>query len=264
MSCDGHDKLCGYQKSMFPLCIYGGLDTYSGRVNFLRVWTSNNNPKVIGRFYFEYLFESRVLPETLRIDRGTETDVMATIHCFLREKQGDLEKSTDAVLYGPSTQNKIERWWRELLERMERYFKDQLKSLVECGEYDASDQTDRDLLAYVYIPVIQKELDVFRKCVWNNHRSRKQRGKELPSGVPEHIYHFPEQYGGQKCGIKVTEEQLLEVAEFSKVLEENDDYLKPSVRQECQRHVPDANDIDPEDAKVAYLFLRSHINKNAF
>ena len=100
--------------------------------------------------------------------------------------------------------------------------------------------------------------------MWNNHRSRKQRGKELPAGVPEHIYHFPEQYGGEKCGIKVTEEQLLEVAEFSEVLEENDDYLKPSVRQECQRHVPEANDIDPEDAKVAYLFLRSHVNKNAF
>ena len=59
MSLDGHDKLCGYQKSMFPLSIYGGLDTYSGRMNFLRVRTTNNNPLVIGRLYFEYLFESR-------------------------------------------------------------------------------------------------------------------------------------------------------------------------------------------------------------
>ena len=32
---------------------------------------------------------------------------------------------------------------------MERYFKDQLKSLVERGEYDASDQTDR----YMYFMV---------------------------------------------------------------------------------------------------------------
>ena len=50
MSLDGHDKLCGYLKSMFPLCIYGGLDTYRGRMNFLPVWTSNNNPKVIATF----------------------------------------------------------------------------------------------------------------------------------------------------------------------------------------------------------------------
>lgn len=59
MSLDGHDKLCGFQNSMFPLCIYGGQDTFSGRVNFLRIWTSNNDPKIIGKFYFDYLFESR-------------------------------------------------------------------------------------------------------------------------------------------------------------------------------------------------------------
>ena len=77
---------------------------------------------------------------------------MATIHCFLREKHGDLENPTDAILYGPSTQNKIERWWRDLLERMEMFFKDQLKSLVESGEYDSSDQIDRyDMLILLYL-----------------------------------------------------------------------------------------------------------------
>ena len=28
MSLDGHDKLCGYKKATFPLCIYGGMDTH--------------------------------------------------------------------------------------------------------------------------------------------------------------------------------------------------------------------------------------------
>ena len=27
----------------------------------------------------------------------------------------------------------------------------------------------RNILAYVYIPVVQKEFDVFRVSVWNNH-----------------------------------------------------------------------------------------------
>jgi hypothetical protein len=43
----------------------------------------------------------------------------------------------------------------------------------------------RDLLAYVYIRVVQRELDVFRECVWNNHRTHTQKGKELPAGVPD-------------------------------------------------------------------------------
>ena len=59
MSLDGHDKMCGYQKSMLPLCIYGAQDTYSGRIQFLRIWTSNNDPNIIGRFYLDYLFESK-------------------------------------------------------------------------------------------------------------------------------------------------------------------------------------------------------------
>ena len=84
-----------------------------------------------------------VLPDTLRIDRGTETDVMSTIHCFLRQKHDDLDDVTETILYGPSTQNKIERWWRELHERMEKFFKQQLKELVEIGEYDSSDEIDR-------------------------------------------------------------------------------------------------------------------------
>ena len=58
MSLDGHDKLCGYQKATFPLCIYGGMGTYSERIQFLRIWTSNN-PKIVGRYYLEYQYESR-------------------------------------------------------------------------------------------------------------------------------------------------------------------------------------------------------------
>ena len=84
-----------------------------------------------------------VLPDRIRIDKGTETGEMATIQSYLRGKQGDLEDATESILYGPSTQNKIERWWRELLERMENLFKAQLSTLAEDGHYDPSDETDR-------------------------------------------------------------------------------------------------------------------------
>ena len=56
------------------------------------------------------------------------------------------------------------------------------------------------LLAYVMIPLIQRELDTFINCIWNTHRIRKQRNTALPDGVPNHIYSFPEEYGLQECG----------------------------------------------------------------
>ena len=57
-SLDGHDKLMGYQNSTFPLAIYGFLDTESRKRLWLRVWTSNCNPKVVGRWYLDYQIKS--------------------------------------------------------------------------------------------------------------------------------------------------------------------------------------------------------------
>ena len=102
------------------------------------------------------------------------------------------------------------------------------------------------MLAYVYIPVIQKELDVFCVSVWNSHRIRKQKKKELPVGVPERIYTCPGKYDGEKCDFAVTEEQLREVAELANVLDGTDDFLPEDFRQECQRHVPNTDDIKPD------------------
>ena len=74
---------------------------------------------------------------------------MATIHSYLRDKVGDVDDATDTVLYGPSTQNIIERWWQELLERLERYFKEQLNALMEAGNDDLSDENDRYYISLI-------------------------------------------------------------------------------------------------------------------
>ena len=43
-------------------------------------------------------------------------------------------------------------------------------------------------------------MDIFRATVWNSHRIRSQRDAELPKGIPNHVYSFPEAYGADKCG----------------------------------------------------------------
>ena len=116
------------------------------------------------------------------------------------------------------------------------------------------------MLAYVYIPVLQKELDVSRVSVWNAHRIRKQKNKELPVGVPEHIYTYPERHGGEKCGFRVTDEQLREVAELSNVLDGTGDFLPEAFRQECQRHLPNTEDIEPDQAANAFLYLKANFS----
>ena len=59
--------------------------------------------------YIQHLLQNKVVSRYLRIDRGTETGKMATIHAYLVNKTGIMDDTTDSIIYGPSTSNKIER-----------------------------------------------------------------------------------------------------------------------------------------------------------
>ena len=48
-----------------------------------------------------------VINQHLRLDKGTETKDIATIHAFLRNTHGDTDTPEDTVHYGPSTSNKV-------------------------------------------------------------------------------------------------------------------------------------------------------------
>ena len=62
-------------------------------------------------------------------------------------------------------------------------------------------------------------------------RVRKQKDKELPTGISEHIYYSLDQYGGEKCGFPITEQQLIKVANLPNLLDTTVDY---SVRAKFQ------------------------------
>lgn len=108
-SVDGHDKLCHYQNSTFLLDVYGSIDTFSCKILFLFVCHSNSNPVVIGKMHLWYLFETELLPRNLRVDRGTKTSKMATIHLYLLNEHEVINDTSYVIIYGPSKSNKIER-----------------------------------------------------------------------------------------------------------------------------------------------------------
>lgn len=56
-------------------------------------------------------------------------------------------------------------------------------------------------MAFVFISVIGKEMDVFRETIWNSHRVRSQKEAQMPKGIPNHLYAFPEEYGVEECGM---------------------------------------------------------------
>ena len=47
-----------------------------------------------------------MIPAMLRVHRGSETGIMATMHAFLRRHHGDMDPC-DTVVYGPLTANQV-------------------------------------------------------------------------------------------------------------------------------------------------------------
>ena len=61
-SLDGHDKLMGYQNSTFPIAVYGCIDTCSRKLLWVKVWMSNSDPSLIGRFTWSTCIKLELLP----------------------------------------------------------------------------------------------------------------------------------------------------------------------------------------------------------
>ena len=111
------------------------------------------------------------------------------------------------------------------------------------------------MLAFIYVPVIQKELDVFRTTVWNSTRGRKQPEKELPTGIPDFIYENPEQYGYEECGYDISDEDLESVATGLDIFGGITDHFIPEESMlEYKALYPEIP--APADAADAYIELK--------
>ena len=64
---DGYDKI-----KPFGLCIHGAIDGYSRRILWLEVGPSNNNPRIVARYFLDCVKQLGGVPRTIRGDRGTE------------------------------------------------------------------------------------------------------------------------------------------------------------------------------------------------
>ena len=92
----------------------------------------------------------------------------------------------------------------------------------------------RHVLAYVLLPIIQRECDKFVD-LWNSHMIRSQNNLELPNGVPNHMFSFPEQYGETQNGISVTNEFLQEVSTQSGLSIDNESTMYDFMDEEFLR-----------------------------
>ena len=104
---DGYDKL-----KPFGLCIHGAIDGYSRRILWLEVGTSNNDQRIVARYFLDCVKQVGVVPRCVRGDRGTESVNICALQHFFRRDRTDPMAGEKSFLYGRSASNqRIEAWW---------------------------------------------------------------------------------------------------------------------------------------------------------
>ena len=113
---------------------------------------------------------------------------------------------------------------------------------------------------YFYIPIVQRECNTFVDY-WNSHRIRAQEKLEIPTGIPNHMFSFPENYGATNKGICLSEEDINEVADVSGVMDNCNSYacIEEVTRQQCLELVARPERIPAKNAIETYRFLKQNI-----
>lgn len=186
---DGWDKL-----KPFGICIHGCVDGFSRRLLWLRACNSNKNPEYVSRFYLDYVKEISGIPVVIYADRGTENCIIRDLQYALRWNHLDPLQGLSSFRYGSSCRNtRIERFWRCLREMCGNFWINYFKDMVHLDLLDTSDLAQIECVRYCFLPVITRDLNRVLQH-WNEHRIRRSRNTECPSGKPDVLYFQPEIY----------------------------------------------------------------------
>ncbi|KAF7790443.1 hypothetical protein EIP86_001398 [Pleurotus ostreatoroseus] len=128
------------------------------------------------------------------LDPGTENNNIANAQTVLRHRQDPtLADTLQHKFMGGKRNVKPEISWGLMRKSWAPGFEELLDKGVNEGIYDPDDILERFVFHYIFIPWLQKELDMYVEES-NDNASRRDRHKALPHGRPIEIYNHPEQY----------------------------------------------------------------------
>lgn len=149
-SFDGHDKLMDFQNSTFPIVIYGCLDTKSRKPVWIEVWDGNSSPYLIACWYFDYLYESKLLTYyMLELTR----EQRHTMHAYSRRQQCDIDTDyevCETVIYRPYSCNQAS------IRRFYISFKQTLKQKTLHDLFFCTGPINSALTVFLFIKISKK------------------------------------------------------------------------------------------------------------
>ena len=143
------------------MVIHGEIDGYSRLVVYLKC--NNNNRAGTVANDFVQATTKYFIPSRVRSDYGMENIDVAK---FMLTQRGF---DRGSIITGSSVHNqRIERLWRDVFQRVTGSFYKLFYRMEELGISDPLNNSHLYCLHYVFLPRIQRALDLYVKA-WNNH-----------------------------------------------------------------------------------------------
>ena len=160
----------------------------------LNVASSNSNPFIIANYFLTCIKRYKLVPQTLRMDRGTEI-----IYC--QDLQVYFPKNVESFVYASSTRNQRIEWFWSLLNWLINFFSE----ITKISLLKPHLSSHQECLLFCFLPIIQTELhDVVQ--TWNLRHVPQSTA--APGGKPDVLYHVPETVGFETKGISVSDIDL--------------------------------------------------------
>ncbi|KAF3837897.1 hypothetical protein F7725_009665 [Dissostichus mawsoni] len=149
----------------YGLVIFGGIDGFSRKIMYLGAAT-NNKASTSLDFFLEGV-QKYGFP--LRVDQGVENVGIARCMFTIRGC------GRGSFMSGKSVHNqRMERLWRDVWMAVSNVHYEVLHSLKDEGVLDPSDSIHLFCAQHVFLPRLQRDLNVFRMG-WDNHPLRTER-----------------------------------------------------------------------------------------
>ncbi|KAG1780114.1 hypothetical protein EV702DRAFT_1043464 [Suillus placidus] len=171
----------------FGLALHTGIEPFTGRIMWMRVWHSNQNPQLILTYYLDTIQELD-MPMVTQSDPGSENFGIANAHTMLRQWHDPTLQGTLQHRWMRTKKNVMpEITWSQLWRHS------RLRELLRQWSTLCNDGCSL-IFRWIFIPWLQCELDGYKDRI-NNTAKRHDRNKVLPHGVPNLIYDSPDDFG---------------------------------------------------------------------
>ncbi|KAF9538452.1 hypothetical protein CPC08DRAFT_651431 [Agrocybe pediades] len=203
---DQHDKWKKY-----GLALHAGIDPFPGVIHWVKIWWTNNNPKLIASYYLDAAKKQGAIPLVTQSDPGSENYGIANAHTALRHALDPSLRGTIQHRWMHHKKNVMpEITWSQLRRRWSPGYENLIQSGVLKGIYDMNRPIDVLVFRWLFIPFLQSRLDTYADQI-NYSKKRSDKNKVLPHGIPMDIYYSPKNFGCLDFKIPITEDEINKV-----------------------------------------------------